>query len=84
MTELFQSCQKISKVRDEIEDIIKEKEKGEVEESDIGRLLYLQAVMKETLRLHMPTPFLVPQKAEVDVQIIGYMVPKSVDILMNV
>ncbi|KAI3860960.1 hypothetical protein MKW92_044180, partial [Papaver armeniacum] len=37
-----------------------------VEESDITRLLYLQATVKETLRLHPPGPFLVPHKAEID------------------
>lgn len=38
------------RVRDEIRCIMKEN--GEIEEDEIQRLPYLQAVVKETLRLH--------------------------------
>ena len=55
-----------------------------VEESDIGRLPYLQAIIKETLRMYPPAPFLLPRKAKADVEIHGYTVPKGAQLLINV
>ncbi|KAL8491719.1 hypothetical protein ACS0TY_023349 [Phlomoides rotata] len=49
MAELLRKPDKMSRVRDEIRGVINEK--GKVEESDIGRLAYVQAVVKETLRI---------------------------------
>ena len=48
-----------------------------MEESDIGRLHYLQAVVKETLRLHPPAPFLIPQRAQETVELGGYLIPEG-------
>ncbi|XP_057954481.1 cytochrome P450 76T24-like [Malania oleifera] len=64
-----------------------DKDKGEIkiiEESEISKLPYLQAVVKETFRLHPPVPFLVPHKAEASVEIMGYRVPKGAQVLVNV
>ncbi|KAF2603793.1 hypothetical protein F2Q70_00027292 [Brassica cretica] len=59
-------------------------QKGFVEESDISELPYLQAVMKEVFRLHPAAPLLVPRKAESDVEVLGFMVPKDTQVLVNV
>ena len=40
--------------------------------------------MKETLRLHPSVPFLIPCKAETNIEICGYIVPKNAQILTNV
>lgn len=82
MAELLRKPDKLSRVREEIRDVINEK--GQVDESDIESLLYLQAVVKETLRLHPPAPFLLPHKAISDMEINGYLVPKDAEILTNV
>ncbi|WJX14716.1 hypothetical protein P8452_04936 [Trifolium repens] len=55
-----------------------------IEESDIAKLPYLQAIIKETLRLHPPVPFLLPRKAERNVDICGYTIPKDAQVLVNV
>nr|WET52776.1 cytochrome P450 76S78 [Ajuga reptans] len=82
MTELLRNPDKMSKVRHEIRDIIGENK--QVEESDIPRLPYLQAVVKETFRLHPAAPFLVPHMARSDVEVNGYIVPKHAQVLVNV
>lgn len=55
-----------------------------VEESDIGRLPYLQAILKETFRLHPIGPFLIPRQAEMDLEMHGYMIPKGAQLIVNV
>ncbi|KAL0425900.1 UNVERIFIED_CONTAM: cytochrome [Sesamum radiatum] len=82
MTELMRQPDKMLRIRDEIRSLIGEN--NHVQESDISRLPYLQAVVKETFRLHPAGPFLVPHKAVSDVEINGYMVPKDAQILVNV
>ncbi|KAL6322527.1 hypothetical protein AAG906_009829 [Vitis piasezkii] len=56
---------------------------GIVQESDISKLPYLQSIVKETLRLHPPAPLLLPHKAQADVEICGFTVPKNSQVLVN-
>ncbi|KAH1068287.1 hypothetical protein GLYMA_03G021200v4 [Glycine max] len=82
MAELLRNPEKLEIVRKELQQVLA---KGEqLEESHISNLAYLQAVVKETFRLHPPIPMLVPHKSEVDVELCGFMVPKSAQILVNV
>uniref|UniRef100_A0A2P2JNX3 Cytochrome P450 n=1 Tax=Rhizophora mucronata TaxID=61149 RepID=A0A2P2JNX3_RHIMU len=54
-----------------------------VEDSDVGNLVYLQAIVKETLRLYPPGPLSVPHEAAEDFCISGYHVPKGTRLLVN-
>ncbi|KAK9056234.1 hypothetical protein SSX86_027324 [Deinandra increscens subsp. villosa] len=83
MTELIHNPEKLKKARLEVIKLMKNKN-DIIQESDIFQLPYLQAVIKETLRLHPPVPFLVPHQAVCDVEINGYMVPKNAQVLCNV
>nr|WET52754.1 cytochrome P450 76S80 [Callicarpa americana] len=83
MSELFRNPEKMLKVKDELKNVVTGENK-QVEECDIPRLPYLNAVIKEIFRLHPPTPFLIPRKAEANVEVNGYMVPKGAQILVNV
>ncbi|KAK6162985.1 hypothetical protein DH2020_002826 [Rehmannia glutinosa] len=84
MTELLRNPEKLSTLRKEITDCTVGSENETIQESDIPRLPYLQAVVKETFRLHPAVPFLIPHMAEADVEINGYTVPKNAQILVNV
>ncbi|XP_059626242.1 cytochrome P450 CYP82J17-like [Cornus florida] len=55
-----------------------------VEESDIKNLVYLQAIVKETLRLYPPGPLSVPHQAREDCNVSGYHIPKNTRLLVNV
>lgn len=82
MAELLYNPEKLKKAQSELEDIIG---KGNpIEESDIAHLPYLQAIVKETFRLHPAVPFLVPRKVDSDVKLFGYTIPKNAQVLVNV
>ncbi|KAL3536914.1 hypothetical protein ACH5RR_000280 [Cinchona calisaya] len=83
IAELIRNPEKLKKARAELKSVIGKKQKIP-QESDISRLPYLQAVIKESFRLHPPAPFLVPHKAEADVEINGYTVPKNAQLLVNI
>ncbi|GFS38901.1 cytochrome P450, family 98, subfamily A, polypeptide 3 [Actinidia rufa] len=53
-------------------------------ESDFPNLPYLQHVAKEALRLHPPTPLMLPHRASANVKIGGYDVPKDSTVNVNV
>ncbi|PON64080.1 Cytochrome P450, E-class, group I [Trema orientale] len=81
MAELIRNPEILSKARAELHQIIG---KGNpLEESDVSRLPYLQAIIKETFRLHPVVPLLLPRKAEIDVEIGGLTIPKGAQILVN-
>ncbi|KAJ9692887.1 hypothetical protein PVL29_011811 [Vitis rotundifolia] len=54
-----------------------------VEESDIPNLLYLQAFIKETLRLYTAVPLSVPHEAMEDCHVAGYHIPKGTRLFVN-
>ncbi|KAI9076640.1 hypothetical protein K1719_041405 [Acacia pycnantha] len=82
MAELLRNPRVMSKAKAELKEAM---EKGKpVEESDIARLPYLQAVLKETFRLHPAVPFLLPRKAEIDVELGDCTIPKGAQVLVNV
>lgn len=55
-----------------------------VEESDIQNLKYLQAIVKETLRLYPPGPLTGIREAMEDCSIGGYDVPKGTRLVVNI
>ena len=81
MAELLHNPEKLLKARVELlQTIGKDKQ---VKESDITRLPFLQAVVKETFRLHPVVPFLIPHRVEEDTDIDGLTVPKNAQVLVN-
>ncbi|KAK9049075.1 hypothetical protein SSX86_031958 [Deinandra increscens subsp. villosa] len=81
MTELLLNPDMFSKVREEVSSTVGED--GKFQETKIIDLPYLQAVIKETMRLHLSVPLLVPHKTETEVKLGEYIVPKNTQIMVN-
>ncbi|KAF3573798.1 hypothetical protein F2Q69_00062314 [Brassica cretica] len=76
MAELLRNPKMMVKAQEEIRQVIRRNDA--VRELDIFELPYLQAVVKETLRLHPPSPFLIPRTSESDdVRIFEFIIPKN-------
>ncbi|KAB1220488.1 Cytochrome P450 82A4 [Morella rubra] len=55
----------------------------QVRESDVKNLVYLQAVLKETMRLYPAGPLSVPHESIEDCTLAGYHVPSGTRLLVN-
>ncbi|BAF23911.1 cytochrome P450 76M5-like [Oryza sativa Japonica Group] len=83
MAELLRNPSEMAKVRAEMDGALGGKKT--VDEPDIARLPYLQAVVKEAMRLHPAAPLLLPHRAVEDgVEVGGYCVPKGSMVIFNV
>nr|QNN89151.1 cytochrome P450 [Achyranthes bidentata] len=82
MAELLRNPEKLKKAHQELRETIGHEKS--VQESDISHLPYLQAIVKETFRLHPAVPFLVPRRVHSDVELSGFTVPKNAQVLVNV
>ncbi|XP_023537031.1 cytochrome P450 CYP73A100-like [Cucurbita pepo subsp. pepo] len=68
------------KIRDELSTVLKEMK---VTPSNLHELPYLQAVVKETLRLRIPVPLLVPHMNLKEAKLGGYTIPKESKVMVN-
>lgn len=81
MAELLLKPSAMEKAKGELEEALGSRQ--QVKESDIERLPYVQAIVKETLRLHPPVPLLLPYVAANRVQISGFTIEKGHQVLVN-
>ncbi|KAL5206065.1 hypothetical protein ABZP36_034274 [Zizania latifolia] len=83
MAELLRHPAVMSKVRAELQAVLGSKQLPD--ESDIGKLSYLRAVVMETMRLHPPSPLLMPHEAMADgAEVGGFAVAKGTKVIVNV
>lgn len=80
MSELLRNPPVMKKLQDELERVVGKERR--VTESDLPSLLYLQAVVTETLRLHPAAPFGIHLSVE-DCIVLGYHIPRNTRVLLN-
>lgn len=82
MAELMQHRNIMEKVTEELTQVVGLNQM--VEEFHLSKLCFLNAVIKETLRLHPPLPLLVPRIAAQTSTLGGYSIPKGSAIYFNI
>ncbi|CAL2259550.1 unnamed protein product [Prunus armeniaca] len=82
MTELMQNPDELRKVQEELTEIVGLNTL--VEEFHLPKLHYLDAVIKETFRLHPALPLLVPRLPTQSTTIGGYNIPKGSSVYLNI
>ncbi|KAL8118090.1 cytochrome P450 84A1-like [Apium graveolens] len=80
MSELLKNPEELRKTQEELSNVVGLHRC--VEEGDLEKLTYLKCVLKETLRLHPPLPFL-PRAAAEDVYVAGYYIPAGSRVIIN-
>ncbi|GLJ23359.1 hypothetical protein SUGI_0441990 [Cryptomeria japonica] len=80
-SELMKNPHIMKKAREEVDFVVGSERL--VEESDIPKMIYLQAIVKETLRLHSPGPITVRESTE-DCNIEGYFIPAKTRVFVNI
>ncbi|MED6187398.1 hypothetical protein PIB30_076069 [Stylosanthes scabra] len=82
MSEMVKNPRVMKKLQAELRQALKGKK--EIHESDIEELSYLKLVVKEVLRLHCPTPLLIPRECTEETNIHGYDIPVKSRVMVNV
>ncbi|KAJ4899856.1 hypothetical protein Rs2_13807 [Raphanus sativus] len=81
MTELMRHPECMRKLRDEICSV--SMHNLYVNEEDIEKMNYLNAVIKETLRLHPPLSVLIPRQLSEDIKLKGYDIAAGTQVIIN-
>ncbi|GLJ21176.1 hypothetical protein SUGI_0387650 [Cryptomeria japonica] len=83
MSELIRHPHLMNKVRSEVDAVVGMEER--VRESHLPQLKYLEAVVTETLRLHPPTPLMLPHASpDSSREVMGHFIPPNTHVMVNV
>lgn len=82
IAEILNNPDIMKKVQEELDEVVGKNRC--VEESDIPRLHYLNAVMKEVFRLHPAVPLLIPYSPSSSCTLGGFSIPKGTKVFINV
>nr|QBS13817.1 Cytochrome P450 monooxygenase [Marrubium vulgare] len=81
LSELLKKPEIFKKATEELDRVIGQNRW--VKEQDIANLPYIEAIVKETMRLHPVAPMLVPRIAREDCKVAGYDLKKETMVLVN-
>ncbi|KAI7978982.1 Flavonoid 3'-monooxygenase [Camellia lanceoleosa] len=82
IAELIRHPKMLAQAKQELDSVVGPNR--QVTESDLAQLTFLQAIIKETFRLHPSTPLSLPRMASDSCEINGYFIPKGSTLLVNV
>ena len=82
MSELLRNPDALAKATEELDRVIGRERL--VTEGDIPNLLYIEAIVKETTRLHPVTPLLSPRISREDASVDSYDIPAGTLVFVNV
>ncbi|RID63690.1 hypothetical protein BRARA_E02674 [Brassica rapa] len=80
MAEIINNPNVLERLRQEMDSVVGKTRL--IQETDLPRLPYLQAVVKETLRLHPPAPILV-RMFEEECKVRGFRIPEKTTLVVN-
>jgi len=81
MTSLLQCPEVLKKAQEELDAVVGRERM--LDESDLPNLKYLEAIVKETLRLYPAVPLLLPHMAAAPCTVGGYYVAGGTELLLN-
>ncbi|CAI9784477.1 unnamed protein product [Fraxinus pennsylvanica] len=81
MTEILRNPDAMKRVQQELTNVVGIN--NSVEEFHVSKLQYLDAVVKETFRLHPPLPLLIPRISSQSCMVGGYTIPKGSRVFLN-
>ncbi|XP_026380438.1 geraniol 8-hydroxylase-like isoform X3 [Papaver somniferum] len=81
MSEVIKNPEVMRKAQEELDEVVGKN--GIVEESHMNQLPYLEAVVKETLRLHPAGPLLIPHRSIKSAIVSGYTIPEGSRVFVN-
>lgn len=81
LSELVRNPRVMKKLQQEVK--LVSQGKPIITEEDIGKLTYLNAVFKETLRLHAPAPLVIRASSK-DVKLMGYDIEAKTRVFINI
>ncbi|XP_027061691.2 tabersonine 16-hydroxylase 2-like, partial [Coffea arabica] len=81
MSEMLKNPDIMKRAQDEVREVYDRRRN--VDESRLHELEYLQAVVKETLRLHPSAPLLLPRENSEQCEVNGYVIPVNTRVIIN-
>ena len=83
MAELIRNPECLKRAQQEIDGVVGGTEQRIVEESDLDQLPFLEAVMKETMRIHPPIGIIFPHESREPCKVAGYDLPANTRVYIN-
>ncbi|CAL1388666.1 unnamed protein product [Linum trigynum] len=81
MSELIQNPNVLRLAQEEVRQVFGDKRN--VREDQLHELTYLDAVIKESMRMHPPAPVLLPRETREAVEINGFVIPAKTRVIVN-
>ncbi|KAI3504570.1 hypothetical protein L1887_26148 [Cichorium endivia] len=83
ISELVRHPRAMKRLLQELREIAQEKPRITEEDLENTQHPYLEAVLKESMRLHVPLPLLVPRESTQDVKLMGYDIAVGTRVMIN-